>query len=219
MEWKLIDKKIEDDHVIYNICHEDEKLEIRRKILEDNDGFKYYEVLNFKSIDLNFAEFPKTMYEMIVSGKVDFMLAYTVPKLSIRLYKYIDENKGEIIREQTLKNFKDIKFGYTIIAKFDDTTSLVSKDFTINNYIRNADIVKFETKNEADKKAKYLNDEYNYEISKNKNYIMDNDTYKELSSKLTGMEKFLALNSIYGCNPTVKNHKYEQIYFVRECAL
>ena len=108
------------------------------------------------------------------------------------------------------------------IAKFDsDNTSFVSKDFIINQYIgigKNIDALKFETEEEANKKAKELNDKYNFEISKNQNYTIDNDTYKKLSSKLSGREKFLALNSQYGCLNTNKP-KYKQVYFVEECFL
>lgn len=143
------------------------------------------------------------------------------------LYKFVDEKVRKFIREEiTLKSLKNLKFGYTIVFKNNNYISLfLTKDFLIDPYIKNnKDIAKFETIEEANKKAKYLNDKYNYKISDKNCISIFNYKYRELSPELSDLEKYLASESLYNkiyCNYTKdkENEEYKQVYFVQECVL
>ena len=119
---------------------------------------------------------------------------------------------------------KENEFMIELLAELEKSKSKSKINKDISYIKNNKDIAKFETIEEANKKAKYLNDKYNYEIS-DKNYSsIFNYKYRELSPELSDLEKYLASESLYNkiyCNYTKdkENEKYKQVYFVQECVL
>lgn len=175
------------------------------KIEKDEDGKEYYNISNPKGKLKLFTDYPKDAIDCILEDLGDVILIITNSDfdfLFLRVIRYIDREYGEQLRQKTLEDWKDAKFGYAIkfgyrYLLFDGY--LINEKKELHRYSDNSKILIFNNYNKAKKfvdeilttSKKYIKD---YKVFKNS---FKDPKYEDLEPFYKKVENEIGANSIY----------------------